>query len=316
MLRNKRMRRIFMDQPYAFTTGVYSPIQARIAESVGLDWIFVSGYSCSLGYLARPDLGFVSMTEMVAWSRLIAKACGLPVIVDGDDGFGDALQVMRTVEEFEQAGVSGLTIEDQRLPKRCGHLPGRRCLPIGDAVKKLKAALEARYDPDFLIIARTDAYGAEGGGGIDTVIERGLSYADAGADVIWAEFPDASRADAHSFAQAIKKRFPDLPLFFNYSSSFRWSQLDDPMTFADLGAMGYRMIVLGLGAIHAAMYGEWNFMLDLKMSEERAQWKLEEILKGHPTEDHHVMGQWQKYQTIATRLANSVAALDGTPGSE
>lgn len=296
------MRTLLKRKSYTFTTGVYSPIQARIAEHVGLDWIFVSGYSCSLGYLARPDLGFASMAEMVAWSRLIAKACGLPVIVDGDDGFGDVLQVMRTVEEFEQAGVSGLTIEDQRLPKRCGHLPGRRCLPVEDAVRKLRAGLEARSDPDFLIIARTDAYGAEGGGGIESVIERGLCYADAGVDAVWAEFPDASRDDAQIFAHAIKARFPDLPLFFNYSSSFRWTQHDNPMTFAELGAMGYRMIVLGLGAIHAAMHGEWNFMMDLKTSEEKAQWQLETLLKGHPTEDHHAMGEWQKYQAIAARF--------------
>jgi len=305
VFRNQQMKKLLVDKKYIHTTGVYSPIQARIAEAVGLDWVFVSGYSCSLGHLARADLGFNTMTEMVGWSRLITNACSLPVIVDGDDGYGDVLQVMRTVNEFERAGVSGLTIEDQSLPKRCGHLPGRRCLPISDAVRKLQAALEARSDPNFLIVARTDAYGADGGGNVQNVIERGLRYADAGADVIWAEFPEASRLDAQTFAEGIKHRFPELPLFFNYSSSFCWSKLREPMTFSELGAMGYRMIVVGLGAIHAAMHGEWNFMSDLRNSEEIAQWRLETLLSGHPTEDHHAMGGWQTYQAIIHRLAET-----------
>ena len=307
MSRNTQMRELLRSRRYTFTTGVFTPIQAKIAQSVGLEWVYVSGYSCSLGYLARPDLGFVTMSEMSGWARLICNAATVPVVVDGDDGFGDVLQVMRTVEEFERAGVSGLNIEDQQLPRRCGHLPGKRCLPIPDAVAKIKAALEARSDPDLVIIARTDAIGAENGGGMAEAIERAKRYADAGADVVWAEFPTPNRADAEVFAAAITREFSKLPLFFNYSSSFRWTQDSNPLTFRELGEMGYRLIVVGLGAIHAAMRGEWDFMTELRNDEERAQWQLERALAGHATEDHHALAGWEHFRAISARLRNGVA---------
>lgn len=300
--RNRRMRDLLRTRPYTFTSGVFSPIQAKIAEAVGLEWVFVSGYSCSLGYLAKPDLGFATMSEMCQWSRMIASATSLPVLVDGDDGHGDILQAMRTVEEFERAGVSGMTLEDQRLPKRCGHLPGKQCLPIASAVAKIKAALAARSDPDFLIIARTDAIGSEEGLGIEDAIERGRRYADVGADVVWAEFSIPSRRDAETFATAMRSSHPELPLFFNYSSSFPWSRTREPLSFGELGSMGYRLMVVGLGAIHAGMRAEWNFMQALREREERGQWELEEALRGHPTEDHHAMGSWNHYQDLIDRF--------------
>ena len=302
MTRNQQLRDLLRTRPYAFTSGVFTPIQAKIAEKVGLEWVYVSGYSCSLGYLTRPDLGLVTMSEMSGWARVIANAVSVPVVVDGDDGFGDVLQVMRTVEEFERAGASGVNIEDQQLPRRCGHLPGKRCLPIPESVAKVKAALHARSDPSFVIIARTDAVGAEDGGGLAGAIERGKRYADAGADVVWAEFPTPDRADAETFASAMKAAFPDLPLFFNYSSSFRWTKVSDPLSFRELGDMGYRLIVVGLGAIHAAMRGEWEFMEGLRRDEEHAQWRLETALAGHPTEDHHAMADHEHFRALDARF--------------
>jgi isocitrate lyase len=302
MTRNQQLRDLLRTRPYSFTSGVFTPIQARIAQTVGLEWVYVSGYSCSLGYLTRPDLGFVTMTEMSSWARLIANAVSIPVVVDGDDGFGDVLQVMRTVEEFERAGASGLNIEDQRLPRRCGHLPGTRCLPVAESVAKVKAALHARSDPSFVIIARTDAVGAQDGGGLAGAIERGKRYADAGADVVWAEFPTPDRGDAEAFASAMKAAFPDLPLFFNYSSSFRWTKVSDPLSFRQLGEMGYRLIVVGLGAIHAGMRSEWDFMEGLRRDEERAPWRLETALAGHPTEDHHAMADQERFNALGARF--------------
>lgn len=259
----------------------------------------MSGYLCSLAYLARADLGFATMTEMAGWSKMIAAATRKPVVADADDGYGDVLQVMRTVEEFERTGVAGISLEDQIFPKRCGHLPGKRCHSTDDAVARLKAALQARSDPSFVIIARTDIIGVQGGGGVAEAIERGRRYAGTGADMVWAEFSSPSRADAEAFAVGVRKGFPDLPLFFNYSSSFRWRSVPDAMTFRALGDLGYRFIVVGLGAIHAGLFGEWNFLANLREKEERAQCDLEATIAGHPTESHHALGRVEDYESLA-----------------
>ena len=205
--------------------------------------------------------------------------------------------IMRTIEEFEKTGVAGVHIEDQRFPKRCGHLAGKYCLPMEESVLKLQAALDARSDPDFFIIARTDAISAVGGS-MEEAIERGKRYAGVGADLVWPEFPNADRRDAEVYAEAMRKEFPDLPLGYNYSSSFKWTDVENPMTFSELGQMGYKFIFITLGAIHAAMYAEWNFLKDLVGNQEEAQFRLQRMKDGHPTENHHVMGQFEHFQEI------------------
>ena len=297
MSKGTEFRKLLETEPYVYTSGVYSPIEAKIAESVGLKCIYMSGYSCAVGYLGRADLGFPTMTEMTGWARTLTSVVDVPVIADADDAYGNALLATRTIEEFEKTGVAGVHIEDQRFPKRCGHLAGKYCLPIEESVMKLKAALDSRSDPDFVIIARTDAVNAVGGS-MDEAIERGKRYADVGADLVWPEFPTPDRGDAETFAEAMSKSFPGLPLAFNYSSSFKWTDVEDPMTFRELGDMGYRFIFITLGAIHAAMYAEWNFLNDLSENEEGAQFRLQAMKSGHPTENHHVMGQFERFQKI------------------
>ena len=293
----RRFRQLLASRPYVFTSGVYTPIQARIAEMVGLPCVYMSGYSCSLGYLARADLGFPTMTEMTTWARYIARVVSIPVIADADDGYGNALITMRTVAEFEAAGVAGIHLEDQRFPKRCGHLAGKVLLPREEAVKKVRAALDARSDPDFFIIARTDAHGAVDGG-LEEAIERGKRFADAGADMVWPEFATPDRGPVEAFAQAMARSFPGLPLAFNYSSSFKWTQVDNPLTFRELGEMGYKYIFITLGAIHAATYAEWQFLEDLAKNEEEAQFRLQRQKEGHPTENHHRLGRFEYFQEL------------------
>ncbi len=237
---------------------------------VGLKSVYMSGYSCAVGYLARADLGFHTMAEMTTWAKSITSVIDVPVIADADDGYGNALLIMRTVEEFEKTGVAGIHLEDQRFPKRCGHLAGKYCLPMEESVAKLKAAIDARFDPDFVIMARTDAINAVGGS-MEEAIERGKRYADVGADLVWPEFPTPDRRDAEVYAEAMQKDFPGLPMAFNSSSSFKWTEVDNPMTFKELGEIGYKFIFVTLGAIHAAMYGEWNFMKDLAENQGQAQ---------------------------------------------
>ena len=194
MSKGTEFRKLLATEPYVYTSGVYSPIEAKIAESVGLKCVYMSGYSCAVGYLGRADLGFPTMTEMSGWARMITSVIDVPVIADADDAYGNAMITTRTVEEFEKTGVAGIHIEDQRFPKRCGHLAGKYCLPIEESTMKIKAALDSRSDPDFVIIARTDAISAVGGG-MDEAIERGKRYADVGADIVWPEFPTPDRRD-------------------------------------------------------------------------------------------------------------------------
>ena len=298
MSKAKEFRSLLQANDYVYSAGVTGALDASIAERVGLKFVYMSGYSTSLALLAKADLGFLSSTEMVSHAAQIAAATSLPVIADADDGFGNALTVMRTVESYERAGVAGIHVEDQVAPKRCGHLAGKRVLPLGEAVGKFKAALAARQDPDFLIIARTDARDAEGGS-FDEAVHRGRTYASLGADMVWSEFgdPDAI-GEFETFAKEVRKERPGIPLVFNYSSSLKWGSSRNRVSFRQLSEMGYKVILVSMGCVHAAMQAVWDFMADLHDNAEQAQFRQEEIIKGHPTEDHHAMGNIALYERL------------------
>src|SRR5436189_356847 len=260
--------------------------------------IYLSGYSMAMAN-GWPDMGFLTMTEMTRIASMIASAVQIPVIADADDGYGSALSTMRTVQEYVKTGVAGIHLEDQRFPKRCGHIAGKTIVSREEALGKYRAAIDTRdaLDPDFVIIARTDAYGAVGGS-LEEAIWRGRAYADAGVDSVWCELSNASREPAIAFAQAMRQTHPDLPLSFNYSSSFRWHQDPHPFTFQELGALGYKFIFITLYASHAATYAVWNAMEELVRDEEQAQWRLEKAKVGHPTESHHVMARVAHFQEL------------------
>ncbi len=311
----KRFRQLLRDEPYLFTAGVYSALDAQIAERVGLKSVYMSGYSVSM-LNGWPDMGFLTMTEMTNTASTIASAVGIPVIADADDGYGNALSTMRTVHEYIKTGVAGIHIEDQKFPKRCGHIAGKTLVSREEAVGKFKAAVEERNqrDPDFVLIARTDAFGAVGGS-LKEAIWRGRAYADAGVDLVWCELSGSERGPAVAFAQAMRKSHPRLPLAFNYSSSFRWHADPQPFRFRELGELGYKFIFITLFGAHAAMYGVWNSMKDLVKSEEEAQWALERIKKGHPTESHHEMARVPSFKELEQRFipdaADRYRASDG-----
>ncbi len=294
---SRKLRELLATEPYIFTSGLYTPLQAKIAEMVGLKCAYLSGYCCSLGYLGRADLGFPTMTEMTTWARYVVNAVDIPVIADADDGYGNALLTMRTVEEYERTGVAGIHLEDQRLPKRCGHLAGKAVIPVEEAVKKFKAAVSAKSDPDFFIIARTDAEGVAGGS-MEDAIERAKAYADVGVDMVWSEFSVPDSPSAEAFATALHKAFPKLPLAFDYASSFKWTEVENPVTFQELSEMGYKYIFISMGTLHAATYAEWNFLKDLKENQEQAQLTLQRMKDGHPTENHHSMGNFDYFQEL------------------
>jgi len=296
--KGKAFRRLLKEEPYVFTGGVYSPLDAQIAEKVGIKAIYLSGYSVAMAN-GWPDMGFLTQTEVARVAHMVAGAVDIPVIADADDGYGNALSTMRTVQEMIKTGVAGIHLEDQRFPKRCGHIAGKTLVSREEALGKYRGAIDVRnrLDPDFFILARTDAYGAVGGS-MEETIARGRMYADAGVDSVWAELSNASREPAIEFANAMRKTHPNLPLSFNYSSSFKWSSDANPLTFKELGELGYKFIFITLFAAHAGMYATWNAMEELARDQEQAQWRLEKTKAGHPTESHHVMARVSHFQEL------------------
>jgi isocitrate lyase len=298
----RRFRELLRDEPYLFTAGVYSPLDAQIAERAGLKCVYMSGYSVAM-LNGWPDMGFLTMTEMTKTASTIASAVEIPIIADADDGYGNALSTMRTVQEYVKTGVAGIHLEDQQFPKRCGHIAGKTLVSREVAVGKFKAAVEERnrLDPEFVLIARTDGLGAVGGS-LEEAVWRGRAYADAGVDLVWSEFSGSDRAPAIAFAEAMRETHPHLPLTFNYSSSFKWHQDPNPFRFRELGELGYKFIFVTIFGAHAAMYGVWNAMEDLVQNEEEAQLTLERMKKGHPTESHHEMARVPHFRELEKKF--------------
>jgi methylisocitrate lyase len=186
MKHTTRLRKLIDREEILLCPGTYDPLMAKLIGKMGFEAMYMTGAGVSHSTLAMPDLGLTTMTEMVHRATQLADASELPLICDADTGYGNALNVMRTVREYERAGVAGIHIEDQEMPKRCGHFFGKSLVEKDEMVGKLKAALDARQDEDFVIIARTDARTAVG---FDEALDRAHAYAEAGADVIFFESP-------------------------------------------------------------------------------------------------------------------------------
>ena len=215
--RNRIFRALLTADRILVAPGAYDCITARLVEAAGFDAVYVTGSGLSMSRLGAPDVGLVSFSEVLDQVRRIADVVQIPVLADADTGYGGALNVIRTVREFERAGVSAIQIEDQEFPKKCGHELGRRVVPTAEMVARIKAAVDARTDPDFVVIARTDARTAEG---IDAAIDRALAYGAAGADVLFVESPESAeemaeinrRIDAPTLANMVEGgRTPILP---------------------------------------------------------------------------------------------------------
>lgn len=220
--------------------GVFNALTALMAQDLGFKAVYVSGAAVTAS-MAMPDLGIITMDEMVRAVKYIANAVDIPVIVDIDTGYGEALNVMRAVREFEAVGAAGVQLEDQVLPKKCGHLTGKQIMPAEEMMKKIRAAVEARRNPDFVIIARTDARGVTG---FEDVVERALAYLEAGADVI---FPEAlqSEEEFREFARRVKA-----PLLANMTE-FGVSPL---IPAKMLEEFGYKFVIFPVTALRVAMY--------------------------------------------------------------
>src|SRR5436190_2901696 len=172
----ERFRQLLKSPGVIRSLGAHDVFTARLIEAAGLETVFIGGFGTSASMLGLPDVGFLTLTEMADAVRRMALRVSIPVVAAGDTGHGDLHNVVRTVREFERAGAAGVLLEDQVSPKRCGHFEGKQVIPAGEMVLKLRAALDARRDPDFVIVARTDARAVEG---IDGAIRRARTYADA-----------------------------------------------------------------------------------------------------------------------------------------
>ena len=202
--------------------GAYDALTARVIVAAGFPVVYMTGYgtAASHGY---PDIGLVTMTEMVANAARIVEAACVPVIADADTGYGNHANVKRCVREFERAGVAAIHLEDQTWPKRCGHMEGKEVVPVGEMVSKLKAAVDTRHSEDFLIIARSDAIAVEG---FEAAIERGHAYAEAGADILFIEAP----VDREQLAE-IPRRLPQRPQLVNLAPRTPLCSKDELETF-------------------------------------------------------------------------------------
>jgi 2-methylisocitrate lyase-like PEP mutase family enzyme len=231
--------------------GAYDAVSARLVEQAGFPAVYMTGFGVSAARLGLPDLGFTGLAEMVDQARNLASAVSIPLIADADTGYGNALQVRRTVQQYELAGVAALHLEDQVAPKRCGHLAGKQVVSREEFVGRIRAAVEARSDPDLLIIARTDAIAVTG---FEDAIERARAAAGAGADVLFVEAPTTDEEIA-----ALPRRL-DRPLLFNYAPSGR-----SPLPpFARLHDLGYAIVILPVDLLFAATRAMQRVLAELR----------------------------------------------------
>jgi methylisocitrate lyase len=232
--------------------GAFNPLSARLIQEKGFEGVYISGAVVSAD-LGLPDVGLTTATEVATRSRQIARMTDLPALVDADTGFGEAMNVARTVQELEDAGVAGLHIEDQVNPKRCGHLDGKQVVDTATAVQRIRAAVDARRDPDLLIMARTDVRGVEG---LDAAVDRIRALVDAGADAV---FPEAmsSLAELEAVAAAV-----DVPVLANMTE-FGRSEL---FTTEQLTSAGIRIVIYPVSLLRLAM-GAAERALDTLVSE-------------------------------------------------
>lgn len=232
--------------------GCYDALGARLIEQAGFGAAYMTGFGTTASLLGRPDVGLLGMSEMVDNARRIVGAIDLPLIADADTGYGNQINVIRTVQEYERAGVAGMHIEDQILPKKCGHMENKQVVDTDVMVGKIRAAVAARHDDDFVIIARTDARAPHG---LDEALRRGSACADAGADVLFIEALQG--ADE---IERVAAEFAGIPLLFNWVEGGK----TPPLTYDEIAALGYAAIIMPIGTLLAATRAMQQFLAKLK----------------------------------------------------
>ena len=233
-----KLRELLANKQILVAPGVYDGLSARLAERAGFSAIYVTGYGLSASVLGRPDVGLMTMSEMVSRVSAIAEAVSVPIIADGDTGYGNAVNVSRTVREYEKAGAACIQLEDQVAPKKCGHMIGREVIPAEEMAGKIKAACDSRHSDDFLIMARTDARTSHG---IDEALRRGKLYEEAGADILFIESPES--------IEEMKKitSFFSVPVLANMVEHGRTPFL----TVTELEDIGYGIVIFPVSSVYS-----------------------------------------------------------------
>jgi len=270
-----RLRQLLTDTPM-LVPGCYDAMSAKVLERAGFPAVYMTGYGTSLALLGLPDAGLATMSEMHLNARYIANAVRVPVIADSDNGYGNAVNVIRAVREYIQTGVAGIHIEDQAIPKRCGHVAGRRVIPIEEAVGKYRAAAAVRrdLDPDFVVIARTDARGAHGGS-LEEAIRRANAYLEAGADMAFVEGP-TSLDELRRVCREVRG-----PIFYNQTG------VSPRLTTAQTKELGIAITILPGAMLRVSLQAMWDFATGLRADGPAAEARFAERFKEHPVGDLH-----------------------------
>ena len=281
----QRLRDLIAEKTVVMPGAFNAPV-GMMAQSIGFEAIYISGAGLINGTAGYPDIALLGMDEMVREASYIANAVDVPAICDADTGYGDVLQVMRTIQAFERAGLAGVHLEDQEAPKRCGHLDGKSLISVAEMERKLAAAVEARQNPDFLIVARTDARSVEG---FDESVERGLRYIEAGADAI---FPEAllSEDEFGRYAEKVA-----VPLMANMTEFGKTPYL----SASQFAALGYRMVIFPMSAFRVMMKAVEELLQQLK-----AQGSAESFLPRMQTrQELYDLLRYADYETMDAQLA-------------
>ena len=279
--------------------GGFNALTAMQIERAGGQIVYVSGAAISAAR-GLPDIGVITLEDMAREAAAIAKAVAIPTIVDADTGYGPPSAVRRAVQEFERAGLAGMQMEDQEAAKKCGHLSGKRVITICDMVAKIKAAVEAKEDREFVIVARTDAREVDG---LDAVIQRGLAYVEAGADAL---FPEAlwSAEEFRTFALEMKKAGVRVPLIANMTEFGRTPYL----SVGEFESLGYRGVLFPVSTLRVAARAVEKLLMELKFFGSQRDWldhmmtrqELYELLRY----DHKEGDAWRHYESGDTRTAH------------
>ena len=247
-----RLKALISQSRCVIAPGVADALAARLEALEGFDVVYMTGFGTSITRLGQADVGLLTATEMIDNATRIVDASGLPVVADADTGYGNAINVRRTVRDYERAGVAGIHIEDQVWPKRCGHLAGKRVIPAIEMVAKIKSACDARQDSDFVVIARCDAIAMEG---LEAALERGERYREAGADMLFIEAPVGREA-----VEKVAKHFKGVPLLYNMAASGKTPDLPA----IELGRLGFKLAIYPNWVILAAIPAMQALLRELK----------------------------------------------------
>jgi len=251
-----RLRELLVQRDLLVAPGAYDALSARLIAQAGFPAVYMTGFGTAASVLGQPDVGLLTMSEMVSRAAALAAVVGdRPLIADADTGYGNPINVRRTVREYERAGVAAIHIEDQVWPKKCGHMEGKQVIPVDEMVQKIRAAADARQDPDFVIIARTDANAVYG---LEDALRRGRAYREAGADVIFIEAP-RSIEELRAIAQA----FPDVPLLYNWAESGKTPLLP----LEEIHALGFKLVIFPVSMLFAATQALIDLLEALKQGQ-------------------------------------------------